>query len=68
MAEATGRFNCLHKPLVDAQKVFLPPFHLKLGLMKKKKRNFVTCTTDGAASMVGRQIIYSTSKEFALKL
>ncbi len=33
----TGRFICLHKPLVDADKVFLPPLHLKLGLMK----NFV---------------------------
>ena len=33
--EATiGRYNCCHLPLVDPQKVFLPPLHLKLGLIK----------------------------------
>ena len=32
-----GRFNCVNKPLVDPKKVYLPPLHLKLGLMK----NFV---------------------------
>ncbi len=33
----TGRFNCLHKPLIDAEKVLLPRLHFELGLMK----NFV---------------------------
>ena len=33
-AAAVGRYNCSHLPLVDPQKVFLPPLHLKLGLIK----------------------------------
>jgi len=32
----TGRYG-VHVPLVDSRKVFLPPLHIKLGLMK----NFV---------------------------
>lgn len=32
-----GRYNVKHEPLVDPQKVYLPPLHIKLGLMK----NFV---------------------------
>ena len=32
-----GRFNSLHKPLVDCEKVYLPPLYLKPCLMK----NFV---------------------------
>lgn len=35
--DAPGRFNCVRKPLVDPEKIFLPPLHLKLGLAK----NFV---------------------------
>jgi hypothetical protein len=32
-----GERNVVHDPLVDAAKVFLPPLHIKLGLVK----NFV---------------------------
>ena len=32
-----GRFNVKHAPLINPQKVYLPPLHIKLGLMK----NFV---------------------------
>ena len=32
-----GRHNVCHQPLVSSANVFLPPFHIKLGLMK----NFV---------------------------
>ena len=32
--DTPGGFNCLYKPLVDPEKVFLPPLHLKLGLAK----------------------------------
>ena len=32
-----GRFNVQHVPLVDPQKIYLPPLHIKLGLFK----NFV---------------------------
>ena len=42
--ELTGRFNCLHKPFVDPEKVFLPPLHLKLGLMK----NFAKALDQGS--------------------
>ena len=31
---AIGRFNVKHKPLIDPQSVFLPPLHIKLGLIK----------------------------------
>ena len=34
---AVGRYNVKHAPLIDPQKVYLPPLHIKLGLMK----NFV---------------------------
>ena len=34
---AVGRYNVKHTPLIDPQKVYLPPLHIKLGLMK----NFV---------------------------
>ncbi|KAJ9590116.1 hypothetical protein L9F63_016761, partial [Diploptera punctata] len=30
-----GTKNVLHEPLVDPQKVLLPPQHIKLGLMKQ---------------------------------
>jgi hypothetical protein len=29
-----GERNAVHDPLVDAAKVFLPPLHIKLGLVK----------------------------------
>lgn len=32
-----GRYNVQHMPLVDPQKIYLPPLHIKLGLIK----NFV---------------------------
>ena len=32
-----GRFNVQHLPLVDPQKIYFPPLHIKLGLIK----NFV---------------------------
>jgi len=32
--EISARFNCVHRKLVDPNKVFLPPLHLKLGLAK----------------------------------
>ena len=34
---AVGRYNVKHTPLIDPRKVYLPPLHIKLGLMK----NFV---------------------------
>ena len=34
---AVGRYNVKHTPLIDPQKVYLPPLYIKLGLMK----NFV---------------------------
>jgi hypothetical protein len=41
-----GERNVVHNPLVDAAKVFLPPLHIKLGLVKNfvkamKKDGFV---------------------------
>ena len=30
-----GRNNVLHEPLVDPEKVLMPPLHIKLGLIKK---------------------------------
>ena len=32
---AIGQHNVQHVPLVDHNKVFLPPFHITLGLMKQ---------------------------------
>jgi hypothetical protein len=37
-----GQFNVKHVPLVNPEKVFLPPLHIKLGLMK----NFVKAMRD----------------------
>ncbi len=43
--DLTGRFNCLHKPPTDAEKVLLPRLHFELGFMK----NFVKAMDqDGA--------------------
>jgi hypothetical protein len=30
-----SEINVVHDPLVDAAKLFLPPLHIKLGLVKK---------------------------------
>lgn len=43
--DSPGRFNCMYKPLVDSEKVYLPPLHLKLGLMK----NFVKAMDQNGA-------------------
>ena len=32
---AVGQHNVQHVPLVDHNKIFLPPLHIKLGLMKQ---------------------------------
>ena len=29
-----GRYNVKYPPLINTENVFLPPFHIKLGLMK----------------------------------
>jgi hypothetical protein len=34
---APGERNVVHDPLVDAAKIFLPPLHIKLGLVKNVK-------------------------------
>lgn len=41
-----GDFNIKYPPLVDADKILLPPLHIKLGLMKQFAR---TLDNDGAA-------------------
>ena len=34
-AKNVGYFNCVFEPLVDANKVYLPPLHLKIGLFQQ---------------------------------
>jgi hypothetical protein len=34
-----GERNVVHDPLGDAAKVFLPPLHIKLGLVKAMKKS-----------------------------
>jgi hypothetical protein len=53
-----GRYNVKHRPLVDCQKVYLPPLHIKLGLMK----NFVK-----ALSKKGEAFQYIQSKFGSVK-
>ena len=48
-----GRFNVQHVPLVDPQKIYLPPLHIKLGLLK----NFVKATYS-----TGNGILYLRQK------
>ena len=48
-----GRFNNQHVPLIDPQKIYLPPLHIKLGLFK----NFVK-----AMDSTGNGILYLKQK------
>lgn len=45
-----GKFNRLHKLI--AEKVFLPPLHLKLGLMK----NFVKAMDQNGADFLANEV------------
>jgi hypothetical protein len=52
----SGERNVVHDPLVDAAKVFLPPLHIRLGLvknfvkaMKKDGPGFYICSRNSPA-------------------
>ncbi|KAI6655630.1 Receptor-type tyrosine-protein phosphatase epsilon-like [Oopsacas minuta] len=51
-----GKTNLQHSPLVDPNKVFLPPLHIKLGLMKTFVKTMCKTNSTRFLHLVGPQI------------
>jgi hypothetical protein len=41
-----GKKNVLNNPLVNPEKIFLPPLHIKLGLVKNFSRQWIKMAQD----------------------